>query len=338
MLENVAGEPGVTHFRGCDTPGIREVLRRRQLDALAVNGWVVKSCLQGLSACRKLGIPCLVRGEANLLRRRAWWKSVAHRRLLRRYAAALYIGAANKAFYEQHGIPQSRLFPAPYCVENDRFRRCAEHWAGRSDELRRRWGIPADVVCFVFAAKFIDKKHPLELLQSFAQAVAAGSRVHLLMVGDGALRPACEAFAANQRLPVTFTGFLNQTQIAEAYQAGDCLVLPSDAGETWGLVVNEAMACGRPAIVSSLVGCAADLIVPGATGAVFTYGDWGALAGLLVDYGRDRGRVLLQGRQAQERMSAYSPEAAARGILEAARAVTGRKEAGASTEAATVAR
>lgn len=324
LLANVAREPGVTHFRGCDTPGIRQVLRRRQFDVLVVNGWVVKSCLQGLSACRRLGIPCLVRGEANLLRQRAWWKSVAHCRLLRRYSAALYIGSANKAFYEQHGFSASKLFPSLYCVENDRFRRHAELWAGRTDELRQRFGIPPDVVCFVFAAKFVDKKHPLELLRSFADAVASGCQAHLLMVGDGTLRPACEAFAAERRLPVTFTGFLNQTQIAEAYLAADCLVLPSDAGETWGLVVNEAMACGRPAIVSSLVGCAADLIVRDVTGDVFPYGEWSELARMLVEYGSSRSRVLSLGHQAQQRVEAYSPGAAARGIIAAARAVTGR--------------
>lgn len=57
VLENVAAVPNVTSFRGCDTPAIGEVLRRLHLDLLIVNGWVVKSCLQGLWAARRLGIP-----------------------------------------------------------------------------------------------------------------------------------------------------------------------------------------------------------------------------------------------------------------------------------------
>ena len=40
---------------------------------------------------------------------------------------------------------------------------------------------------------------------------------------------------------MTFAGFLNQSEIPRAYVAADCIVLPSDYGETWGLVVNEAM-------------------------------------------------------------------------------------------------
>jgi glycosyltransferase involved in cell wall biosynthesis len=311
----------VTHFRGCDTPCIKDVLRRRRFDALVVNGWVVKSCLQGLAACRKLKLPCLVRGEATVLRRRAWWKSLLHRRLLQRYAATLYIGEANRAFYEHHGVPASMLFPSLYCIENSRFQQTAREWNGRTAELRRRFGVPDDVVCYVFAAKFVDKKHPLELLQSFARCVADGARAHLLLVGDGELHAACREYATAHALPVTFTGFLNQSQIAEAYLAGDCLVLPSDAGETWGLVVNEAMACGRPAIVSSLVGCRADLIVPGESGDAFSYGDWESLARMLGSYAGDRSRLQIMGLRAQERVADYSPEAAARGIVEAARSV-----------------
>jgi glycosyltransferase involved in cell wall biosynthesis len=74
------------------------------------------------------------------------------------------------------------------------------------------------------------------------------------------------------RPSASFAGFLNQTEIAKAYIAADVLVLPSGRGETWGLVVNEAMACGLPAIVSDKVGCAPDLINEGKTGFSFPAG------------------------------------------------------------------
>ena len=66
--------------------------------------------------------------------------------------------------------------------------------------------------------------------------------------------------------------------------AADCLVLPSDGTETWGLIVNEAMACGKPAIVSEVCGCAPDLIEEGETGYSFPLGDTRALAGRLREF------------------------------------------------------
>ena len=72
-------------------------------------------------------------------------------------------------------------------------------------------------------------------------------------------------------------GFRNQTELPGLYAAADVLVLPSDGDETWGLVVNEAFACGLPAVVSDAVGCGPDLVEEGATGAVFALDDVGSL-------------------------------------------------------------
>jgi len=58
------------------------------------------------------------------------------------------------------------------------------------------------------------------------------------------------------------------------YRLGDALVLPSGYGETWGLAVNEAQACGRPALVSDCVGCARDIIREGENGMIFRTDDW----------------------------------------------------------------
>ena len=71
--------------------------------------------------------------------------------------------------------------------------------------------------------------------------------------------------------PVRLTGFLNQSEMAGAYALADVLAVPS-ATETWGLVVNEAMACGLPAAVSDAVGCAPDLVDDGRTGATYAAG------------------------------------------------------------------
>ena len=133
--------------------------------------------------------------------------------------------------------------------------------------------------------------------------------------------------ATEHRLPVTFTGFLNQTEIPAAYAAADCLVLPSDHRETWGLVVNEAMACGLPAIVSDQVGCGPDLIEPGQTGAIFPSGNWEALAQTLVDLAADPDALRRQGENAHAKVAAYSVEAATRGMLDAVRFVAQRRTA-----------
>jgi glycosyltransferase involved in cell wall biosynthesis len=84
----------------------------------------------------------------------------------------------------------------------------------------------------------------------------------------------CQLTTANCGHRVLFLPFQNQSRMPIVYRLGDALVLPSGYGETWGLAVNEAQACGRPSLVSDCVGCAQDIIREGENGAVFRTDNW----------------------------------------------------------------
>src|SRR5690606_28881120 len=106
----------------------------------------------------------------------------------------------------------------------------------------------------------------------------------VVFVGSGELEGKLLERCSEAGIRFKFAGFKNQSELPACYAAADALVLPS-AQETWGLVVNEAMACGIPAIVSDSCGCAADLIEPGVTGYCFPTGDVAALGRCLLRLG-----------------------------------------------------
>jgi len=323
VLENRARRPSLTEFAGCDSPTIADELRRDRFDAVIVNGWGTKTALQTLWACRRLGIPCIVRGEVNGLRPRAWWKRFGHRLLLAQYAAVLAIGTRNREYCLARGVAAARIFDTPYCVDNARFAAAADAVRAQQDRaaLCARFGLDTTRTTFLFSGKFVAKKRPGDLIAALRHAVAEGcDRAQLLLVGDGPLRVELQAQASG--LPIAFAGFLNQSQMAEAYAVADALVLPSDHGETWGLVVNEAMACGLPAFVSDQVGCAADLISIGKTGDSFACGDVAALAGLIVRYAGAPERLREMGAAARARVSVdYHFGRVVDGVVAALRAV-----------------
>jgi glycosyltransferase involved in cell wall biosynthesis len=132
----------------------------------------------------------------------------------------------------------------------------------------------------LFCGKLILEKRKLDYLVALGleHTGQPSTEMHALVVADGPLRHEAEAYTASKGVHATFAGVLDQSRIAKAYVAADCLVLPSSDGETWGLVVNEVMACGRPALASDRVGCHLDLVVPGKTGHVFSLGDVASLA------------------------------------------------------------
>ncbi len=316
LLPNRAAQPGLGRFWGSRVQGLRVALRG--YDAVISTGWHSYLLWQGLAAARALGIPCIVRGEANDLRPRSWQVRAVHHLLLRQYAAFLVIGAANRRFYQRHGMAAERLFACPYFVDNQRF--ATQHAAAMRQraQWRARWAIPETAVCWLYAGKLEPKKRILDLLAAWQQ-LPSGLNSHLLVVGSGALEPAARTLVAQHRLAVSFAGFLNQTEMPQAYAAADALVLPSDTGETWGLVVNEAMSCGLPAVVSDAVGCAEDLVIPGVTGAVFPLADTTRLASTLAELTADPARLAQMGLAAHQHIAQYSVTQAVEGTLAALR-------------------
>ena len=316
-LPNRCRQPSLQGFFSSSTPSIRSVLASDRPDVVIITGWNALPLMQALWACLALRLPRIVRGESNSLRRRPAWLRLLHRAFLSGFDAFLAIGKANREFYLQAGVDASRIFECRYFIDNDRFSaRCGASRAGRSG-LREKWGITERSFCFVYVGKLEPKKHIFDLVDALQAVLRARQDLHLLVVGTGELGTALKAKTEGASLPVSFAGFLNQTELPDAYAAADCLVLPSDDGETWGLVVNEAMACGLPAIVSDQVGCGPDLVEPDATGFVFPCGDVAALAACLARMASNPASAGAMGERAAERIRAYSAEAAVAGTLHA---------------------
>jgi glycosyltransferase involved in cell wall biosynthesis len=324
-LPSTLDSPGLQGFFKNSTPAVYSILKRERPDVVIITGWQSLPLLQALWTCMRLHIPRLVRGDSNALKKRTWWVRIIHRLLLSRFDAFLSVGSSNREFYLKNGVNVGRVFSSPHFIANQRFLSQYHQVSGDRGKIRAEWGIKPDDTCLMYAGKLEPKKRIMDLMQAFDIVIKTFRNVHLLIVGTGELMEKAERFAREKKLPVSFAGFLNQTEITQAYVAGDCLVLPSDYGETWGLVVNEAMACGLPVIVSDRVGCGPDLVEDGITGFVFPFGDIKALAGRIRDMLSDAGKRLQMGRNAQERIGAYSVEKAAEGTLQAIDYVLDRK-------------
>lgn len=334
-LENVSGTPGVDRFGGCDTPGIKGRLAQGQFDACIVSGWYLKGYLQAIRACRGLGVPVIVRGDSQLKGTRSrvfsLAKQIPYRWLLQRIDAHLYVGKANYAYLRHFGVRPERLFFAPHFVENDRFAAEAAkaRQSGAARSLRERWGATESTAVFLFVGKFIVKKRPADFISAVARLAGKGQDVRGVLVGSGPEDAALRAQAAAVGGPIAFDGFQNQTQIASRYAAADCLVLPSDGRETWGLVVNEAMATGLPAVVSDAVGCGPDLIDGRRTGFTYPVGDVARLSARMRDAISLRATTARDVREAVlAQVGRYSCEAAVAGTIAALQAV-GRGRPGA---------
>ena len=225
--------------------------------------------------------------------------------------SAAFVGASEGSFdlYRQYGLRDSRLFKSHLCANNPAFAAASSAGAERDVDL-------------MFCGRFVQAKRPLFALDVAAQvARRIGRRVTLLLVGSGEqeeqMRLAAERLSPS--VDARFAGFARQAQLPAFYARSKLFLFPT-AGDTWGVVANEACAAGVPVIVSPQAGVAYDLVRDGDNGRVLPLDvdRWAeAAAALLLDE-PERQRMAARCR---ELVDAYSYANAASGLAQAIRAV-----------------
>ncbi len=267
FLNNTSTQPGSHHFKGIINPDIINKINEYKPAAIMVYGWSFDSHLKVLKYFKNK-TPIIFRGDSTLLDEP---KKITLKKTLRRIFlkwvytkinVALYCGQNNKQYFLKHNVKEKQLVFGPHTIDNKRF-------AGTQNliDYRADLNIPKDDYVFLFVGKFENKKNPLLLLNSFLKL--GKPNAHLVFVGNGVLENELKEQSKNNS-QVHFLPFQNQSKMPGIYRLGNILVLPSKGpNETWGLAINEAMACGIPAIASTKVGCYCDLINENKNGFVF---------------------------------------------------------------------
>jgi glycosyltransferase involved in cell wall biosynthesis len=309
-LPNRSWAPGSGSFSGLFNPGIWRLISRGRFDAVVLyTGYICATFWIAMVAAKSKRARVLFGTDAHDLvpRDQKTWKVRVKKwlwpRLFRLADVVIIVSSGGAVLMRSLGIPEERIVLAPNCVDN-------EWWVKKSDlvdraVVRARWGVPEDAAVILFCAKLQPWKRPQDVLRAFAKA--ADLNAYLVFAGDGALRPALESEAKSLGIAgkVRFLGFMNQSGLPETYTASDIIVLPSEY-EPFGLVVNEAMLCRCPVIVSDRVGARFDLVREGETGYVFLCGDVDGLAAILHRALNDRGALRRMGEAARDRMASWS--------------------------------
>ncbi|MFM2153667.1 MAG: hypothetical protein RL199_2102 [Pseudomonadota bacterium] len=327
FVPNISPRPSVAYPLGLVNPGVVRLISRDRCDVAWVHGYAHASDWLAFAAARAAGVPLLVRGESTLaagtmspLRRLA--KRGLLTPLARAAAGMLCVGTENRRFWQSYGVGPARLFDAPYGVDNGWFaaRAAQARRSGLAAERRREVGAgPGDVV-LLFVGKLVDRKAPLDLVNAVAGLGETGRRCVAVFVGDGERREMVEAALGRTGVRGGVVGFANQSELPGWYAAADLFVLPS-LRETWGLVVNEAMACGLPVVVSDAVGCGADLVDGHGTGGRFEAGSAVSLSRALLELASSETSRREAGERALRRVADFDVAVTAEGIASAAVAV-----------------
>ncbi len=246
----------------------------------------------------------------------AWVESMkAH--FLARCDRFVVPGKASLAYLQSLGSVPERITVAPNAVDNDWFVARAASVRARAQEFREKLSLPTRFILFV--GRFVPEKGVFDLLNAYGRlGDDIRAQTGLVFAGNGVCRPELEERAKRIRPGrICFPGFVDRADLAGLYGLAEALILPTHS-DPWGLVVNEAMACGLPIVVSNVAGCSVDLVEDGWNGYVVPPGNPEKLNVALDSLIRNPELRREMSVRSSERIRDNSPEACAAGLATAA--------------------
>lgn len=295
--------------------GTSRALTRSVPDSVLCGGYNYLASWEALLWAKLHKIPFFLWSESNLEDTRGGRAVVEFLKneFLRRCSGFVVPGRSAMEYLCSHSIKAETIFTAPNAVDNALFADAAAAVRKNATGCRTVFSLPDRY--FLFVGRLVREKGVFELLSAYATLdERTRLQIGLVFAGDGVSRRGLEQEAASITPgAIRFTGFVQREQIAGLYALAETLILPTYT-DPWGLVVNEAMACGLPIIVSQAAGCCADLVTEGWNGRIVFPRDVNSLASAMRETASSPDLGLAMGANSTKRIAAYSPSEWAKGI------------------------
>ncbi len=298
--------------------GLPAALQSVRPDVVLCGGYNYLASWQAAEWARQRALPFLLWSESTALDRRPRYRFVEFmkKRFLNRCTAFVAAGKSSANYLQSLGVPGHLIFIAPNAVDTAFFSTSAEAARRQEVQWRSRFGLPQRY--FLHVGRLVEEKGVFDLLDAYAElTVEIRRNFGLVFAGTGAQQAALQKRASTIDTGcIQFLDFIHREELPAIYALAEALIFPTHS-DPWGLVVNEAMACGLPVVVTNVAGCALDLVEDGDNGLVIPPRDPSALRHAMATLATSEPRRLEMGRESKRRVQAHSPARWARGILQA---------------------
>ena len=310
------------HLGGCNlllNCGLARALRRFSPEVILCGGYNYIASWQCLFWARRNCVPFFVWLESTAKDQRGghFITEVLKAKFIRHCDGSVVPGKDSFAYVRSYGMPEENIFIAPNAVDNDLFARGAETAQKNAIALRHALQLPSRY--FLFVGRLVPEKGVFDLLEAYGTlAPQLRKEIGLVFVGDGISKTdLVRRVLTTAPGDVWFAGFVQREELVNYYGLAEVFVFPTHS-DTWGLVVNEAMACGLPIISSSVAGCVADLVEEHWNGRIVVQRNPRELARAMAELASSANVRATMGQRSRQRILQNSPEACAEGIAKAA--------------------
>lgn len=264
---------------------------------------------------RKCGVPAILQFVSTCRDRpRVWWKEALKSRVFKWYAGIAATGQRAEQYALRLGAQPGTVVRVGNVVDNTYYTIRSEMIRQHAPQERRTLTVPARY--FLTVSRMSTEKNLRRLLEAFARYRKDGGLWDLVLVGSGPQEAELRETVGCYSIPgVHFVGWSSYEKLPSYYALASCLVLPS-MSETWGLVVNEAMASGLPVLVSDNCGCVPELCKPQQNGFSFDPQSTDELAQLMGEVASNDARLATYGEASRRIISSFTPQTWAEGLRE----------------------
>lgn len=297
--------------------GLSYYLSKRNYDVIVITGWDQLASYEAFLWAKIFGKKVAFFGESTLRDKRAKNKAFEKikRFLVRNGDVFIPAGNAAAEYYKYLGAPEDRIFIAPFCADHEFFKNGYLRLKRCREDIRKKKGYPSVVI--LYCGRMVWYKGVHYLLQAYNKLQKERNDIGLVLLGDGPEKKDYEDYVKKNNLKnVFFEGFIHQDDLPEYYIVSDIFVLPS-LSDTWGLVVNEAMAFGLSVISTYAVGATYDLVKDGINGFIVNPGNSDELYNALKKLCEDFELRKQMGIKSLEIIKDYTPENWARAFINA---------------------
>ena len=274
---------GITFFRYFHiNPGIIKLAKN--YDIWVIGGYSTPSAILLILLCLILNKPYVVMFDGinpkKLKESENPLKFLLKKLLVRKCSAFFANGGVGRLYGLKLGISEEKIYNQYLSVDLKKFMLGLPSKKAIRNKIRENYGIPADAFLILFIGRLIKKKGILDLIKVFNDISPGNPDYYLMIIGDGILRNYVKTLIKDNK-NARYAGFVDYDEIWKYYYASDIFVLPT-YDDPWGLVINEALACGLPVITTTSAGAYLDLIQVGMTGFLYDAGDVAKLKELLL--------------------------------------------------------
>ncbi len=287
-------------------PSVWGKLENGNFDAVVLGGYAHFTMLMAVYWCLFNKVPYVLMSESQHLTERGVLKKFLKnhflKQIIKRSSACLPTGTLARDYLISYGAKEEKCFFFPNTPDIDAFQHKIRILKGEKENIKRDLNIKSDKI-ILFVGRLIPVKGVEFLIDAFAEFrnnSSSGSSTDLVIAGDGPLRSSLERRVMEKNVKgVHFKGFIQLEQLPDFYCISDLFVLPS-LYEPWGVVVNEALACGLPVVTTTRVGSSPDLVRENVNGKVIAPADSHALSEAISD--------IIENKELHTKMSANSME------------------------------